>query len=232
MPRKHALLLLVVASALPATPLALPRLRSQLKRSFRLQYALRGGAQPIHAVPATDARSESFVQRKLIAPLKAVMQHGVSEQTLKMSLAVGATCGVFPVPLTTWAVTILANAAMPALNPLAMQLSNSVVTPLMVPLFPVFVRMSALVRGGAAAEISFGAIKDAFSELGFLGGLQELRAPLLSAVMGWALLTPLLLSIFYVVFMHPARKIAERYAPAESAAVSGAVGRTAFAPAR
>jgi hypothetical protein len=151
------------ARALSARPLLERRAASELRTLCALRGGLGRRGRAVAPPPSEPAKG-NMVQRAL-EPLKAMLQRGISPRVLAASLALGGACGVFPVPLTTWAVTLAANALVPSLNPLAMQLANSVVTPLMVPLFPVFLQVAALIRGPAAASFRFGDIRAQFQKV-------------------------------------------------------------------
>lgn len=194
--------------ALPALSTdRLHALRGGLESSARLRSSITLTAQPA---------ATGFVQQRLVAPLKALMQRGLTPHTLALSLAYGGACGVFPVPLTTWAVTLLANALMPRLNPIAMQFANSIVTPLMIPLFPLFLHVATLIRGPMRSHFRFADIRSRFQSDGFVQGLLDLREPLGFAVIGWAVLFPVLAILFYLLSIAPARALANACAPVET----------------
>lgn len=216
-------LLLALAAARPVPP-------APEARGSAHALTLRGGLGPRRAqpppspaeLPASAGGVGGFVQRSVVQPLTTLMQRGITPRTLAASLALGGACGVFPVPLTTWAVTLLANAIFPALNPLAMQIANSIVTPLMVPLFPVFLKVSTKLRGPMRADFSFADIRAQFAAVGFAGALSGLKEPLGRAVLGWAVMLPLLYAVLYAISLAPAHALARKYAPTVGLGAAGA----------
>ncbi|KAJ1630454.1 hypothetical protein T492DRAFT_1003187 [Pavlovales sp. CCMP2436] len=205
---------MICAAALPCAAVRDVHGRRDLGRcSAPALAALRGGFRlgKRREEPPPPPKPAGFLQRAVVEPLKAAMQHGSSPHTLTASIALGGACGVFPVPLTTWAVTLLANALLPMLNPLAMQLANSLVTPLMVPLFPVFLATAARLKGPMAAEFRFADIKSQFAAEGFVGALKRLQEPLGRAVVGWAVLLPVIFGVLYVLTLKPSHMLSAKY---------------------
>jgi len=83
-----------------------------------------------------------------------------------------------------------------------------------VPLFPLFLRVAGVLRGPMRDAFSFGDVRAQFATLGIVAGLERLREPLGRAVLGWAVMLPLIFAVFYALAFMPARAFARQYGPA------------------
>ena len=93
-----------------------------------------------------------LLRRRLADPLLLLLKQGLTPETLALSLALGATLGLFPVVGATTALCVAAGVALRLSHP-ALQLANLVVYPLQLPLVLVFVRLGERIVG--AAPMSF-----------------------------------------------------------------------------
>jgi uncharacterized protein (DUF2062 family) len=85
-------------------------------------------------------------QQRVVEPVKGLLRHGATPERLSWSLAIGLVVGVNPL-LGSTTVLALALAGVFKLNVVASQLSNHVVYPLELLMFPVFVKLGSLLFG-------------------------------------------------------------------------------------
>jgi uncharacterized protein (DUF2062 family) len=87
-----------------------------------------------------------FVQRRVVKPVVDLLRVGATPERLAWSLAMGVVIGINPVLGST---TVLALAAASAfrLNYVASQVSNHIVYPLQLLLFPVWIAMGSVLFG-------------------------------------------------------------------------------------
>ena len=88
----------------------------------------------------------SFLHTQIIAPVKALLQQGLTPQALALSLATGFVLGFFPIFwVTTFFCVIVAGFL--KLNQVAIQVANYCVYPLQFILFIPFIRLGELMFG-------------------------------------------------------------------------------------
>jgi len=88
----------------------------------------------------------SFVQRRVVKPVMDLLRVGATPERLAWSLAMGVVIGINPV-LGSTTLLALAAASVFRLNYIASQVSNHVVYPLQLLLFPVWVKLGSLLFG-------------------------------------------------------------------------------------
>ena len=86
----------------------------------------------------------SWLHRRMVIPVLALLRMGATPERLAWSLAVGLVVGVNPL-LGSTTLVALGIAAAFRLNFVASQLTNHAMYPLELAMFPVFVRMGSLV---------------------------------------------------------------------------------------
>ena len=121
---------------------------------------------------------KQLLEKYLIAPLRALLQQGLSPRLLALSLAVGLIVGIFPVLGTTTVLCTLV-AAVFRLNQIAVQTAHFLMTP---------VQLLLIIREGLAL-ISEGAVH----------AITVLWDAILHAMLGWVLLGPALFVVVYVM---------------------------------
>ena len=84
----------------------------------------------------------SWVQRRLVLPVKAQLAQGTSPDAVGLALAVGAACGLFPIFGTTTVLTVLICARL-RLNQVLTQPANHLLTPAQFAGMLVFARLGA-----------------------------------------------------------------------------------------
>lgn len=137
----------------------------------------------------TDSAAEprvSWLRRRLLDPLVALLRQGLSPQGLAWSMAVGLAFGVFPVLGTS---TLLCAAAgfTFRLNQPAMQLVNYLAYPLQLLLLIPFIRVGERLTGQVALPLSLPALLQG-AKADALGTLASLGTRILPACLAWVLL--------------------------------------------
>jgi uncharacterized protein (DUF2062 family) len=89
-------------------------------------------------------RVASWIHRRVVIPVLALLRMGATPERLAWSLAVGVVVGVNPL-LGSTTLLALALAAAFRLNVVASQLSNHLMYPLELAMFPVFVKLGSVV---------------------------------------------------------------------------------------
>ncbi|MCM2333280.1 MAG: DUF2062 domain-containing protein [Anaeromyxobacteraceae bacterium] len=132
----------------------------------------------------------SFLQRRLIAPLRAQLTQGVTPSRLALALALGVTIGVIPVLGATTLLAALA-ASLLRLNQPAIQVANYAAYPLQLGLFIPFFHAGAALFGGPRLQVTVDQLQAELSADVPATVLRYLGANL-RAVAAWALVAPVL----------------------------------------
>ncbi len=152
-----------------------------------------------------------FFERRLVAPLIAFLQQGLSPEKLSLCVALGVTLGTFPVLGST---TILCTVAAVALrlNMPAIQLINYFAYPLQLVLFIPFIRAGEFLFRQPPLPIDLVQI---FSMLqaDMFGAIQSLWWTNMRAIVAWSLAAPPAGFAIYFIL----RPIFIRLAPSRSA---------------
>lgn len=127
-----------------------------------------------------------FLQQRVVDPVLALLKQGVTPDKIALSMAAGATLGVFPVLGTT---TILCTVAALAfrLNLVAIQIVNWLVYPLQLALLIPFFRAGAWLFGAAPLGLTPHQLVAMFRE-DFAGSLHALWGATWHAAVAWLLL--------------------------------------------
>lgn len=139
----------------------------------------------------------SFLQRRLVGPVKALLTQGMSPRLLALSLATGAIVGVFPVLGTTTILCTLA-AALLRLNLVAVQTVHFLLTPVQLLLIIPFVRVGEHLMDATPQPLSITAGMDLIAQ-GALQAVVVLRDAIFHAVLGWLVLGPATLILIAMV---------------------------------
>ena len=153
-----------------------------------------------------------FLRRRLANPLLLLLKQGLAPEALALSLALGATLGLFPVLGVTTALCVAAGFAL-RLNHPALQLANYAVYPLQIPLILVFVRLGESIVGATPMPVSVERLLVLFREdpLAFLARFGWTG---LHGMLGWLTVAPLIGGALYVGLLLFLRYTARRVAPA------------------
>lgn len=151
------------------------------------------------------------MRRRLVTPLLLLLKQGLTPESLALSLALGATLGLFPLLGTTMALCGVAGVVLRLHHP-ALQLANFAVYPLQLSLVFAFVRLGERLVGAAPLPFSVEGLlalvrEDPVSFLGRFGWTG------LHAVLGWLTVAPLLCVALYAALL-PLLRLAARRAPA------------------
>ena len=104
-------------------------------------------------MPALLGKRAAGHATRMIEPLTRLLKAGVSPERLAWSLAVGAVVGVNPLIGST-TVLALGLAMLLRLNVVASQVSNHLMYPLELLLFPVFIKLGSLLFGTPALPLA------------------------------------------------------------------------------
>ena len=161
----------------------------------------------------------SFVERRLVRPLKAFLIQGATPRKLACSVACGIVCGLFPVMgATTLLCTVMA--LLFGLNLPATQLVNYFIYPLQLALIVPFIRAGEFLLHVESTRLSLRQMIAIFHQ-DPIQGLHLLWRLALHGVFAWALLAPVVFAAAYCIFLPPLARIAESIArPRKSAAVT------------
>jgi len=153
-----------------------------------------------------------FLRRRLGGPVLVLLKQGLGPETLALSLALGASLGLFPVLGATTALCVAAGVTLRLSHP-ALQLANYAVFPLQVPLILFFVRLGERFVGAAPISFSVERLLLAFREdpLAFLAGFGWTG---LHGILGWLAVAPLIGGALYVGLVPLLRFAARQVAPA------------------
>jgi len=158
----------------------------------------------------SGGRFERWVRRRVRATVAAVRAQPVSAEALALSIAVGITGGVFPIPGVT---TLVCGVFIYLfkLNVAACQLVNFLLTPLELALVLPFIRLGELIFN-VSDPLPFSPQEFAtlLSE-GFFGSLSLLGGSFLRAVAAWALVSVLATFLLYFVLLRVLSWIGTKY---------------------
>ena len=138
-----------------------------------------------------------FLQRRLVAPLLALLRQGVTPRELALSLALGATIGLIPVLGVSSALCALA-ALLLRLNMPAIQLVNYLLTPLQLLLIIPLLRFGERLVGAPPYPVTLESGLALLSQ-GVINAVQVLAMAIAHATLGWLVLAPLLAFVLYRV---------------------------------
>lgn len=157
-----------------------------------------------------------FLRRHLADPILLLQKQGLTPEKLALSLALGATLGLFPLLGATTVLCLAAGLALRLSHP-ALQLANYAVYPLQLPLLLAFVRLGERLVGAAPMPLSVARLLASFRDdpalfiarFGWTG---------LHGILGWLTLAPLVAGALYLGLVPLLRYAATRLAPGPEAA--------------
>jgi hypothetical protein len=149
-----------------------------------------------------------FLRRYVMNPVLALLEQGLTPKKLALSLALGVVCGLFPVLGATTLLCVAFGFAL-RLSHAALQLANYLVYPLQVALILGFVRLGERTLNASPMPFSVSAIVAAARENPALF-LERFGLTGLHAILGWALVAPLLAAGLYVALLPLLRTAAAR----------------------
>eukprot|EP00296_Roombia_truncata_P007964 JP446423.1.p1 GENE.JP446423.1~~JP446423.1.p1 ORF type:complete len:186 (+),score=25.53 JP446423.1:57-560(+) len=150
---------------------------------------------------STQASNESFLQRKVVGPVKRLLKANINNEKLALSFALGISLGLFPIPGTTFILCFIAT-ALAGVNPIAIQISNLCMTPLELILIPYFSRLGArLLHVPVAFESPAALLLGLQSDV--WGTLSTFRLAIAHSIIGWVFFAPFATAILYFVVCLP-----------------------------
>jgi uncharacterized protein (DUF2062 family) len=155
-----------------------------------------------------DSRTRDFVQRRLIAPLLALLRQGVTPRSLALSLALGITIGLIPVLGVSTALCALVALGL-RLNMPAIQLVNYLLTPVQLILIIPFLRFGEQLARAPRFPVTLESGLALLSH-GVLDTVRILWIAIVHATLGWIVLAPLIAWALYRIL----RPVLLRLAPA------------------
>jgi uncharacterized protein (DUF2062 family) len=129
-----------------------------------------------------------FLQRRLVAPLLALLRQGVSPRKLALSLALGIVIGLVPILGVSTALCALAALAL-RLNMPAIQLVNYLLTPLQLLLIIPLLRLGEWLAREPRFPITLEAGLALLSQ-GVVNAVSILSTAIAHAALGWIVLAP------------------------------------------
>jgi len=156
-----------------------------------------------------------FLRRRLADPVLLLLRQGLTPEALALSLALGATLGLFPVLGATTALCVAAGLALRLSHP-ALQLANYAVYPLQVPLILVFVRLGERFAGATPMPFSVERLLFFFRE-DPLAFFERFGRTGFHAILGWLALAPLFGAALYLGLLPLLRYAARQLALAPEA---------------
>jgi len=130
-----------------------------------------------------------FLQRRLVAPLLALLRQGVAPQKLALSLALGIVLGLVPVLGVSTALCALAALTL-RLNMPAIQLVNYLLMPVQLLLIIPFLRFGEMLVNAPRFPITLESGLALLSH-GVIDAVRILATAIFHATLGWLLLAPL-----------------------------------------
>jgi len=145
-----------------------------------------------------------FLQRRLVAPLLALLRQGVTPRKLALSLALGVVIGLVPILGVSTALCALAALAL-RLNMPAIQLVNYLLTPVQLLLIIPLLRFGEWLAQAPRFPVTLDSGLALLSH-GAIGAVSVLATAIVHATLGWIVLAPLaafaLFRILEPVFRH------------------------------
>ena len=142
---------------------------------------------------------KGFWQRKFVKPIIDLLNQGISLQKIVLSIAIGATLGVIPVPGATTILCAIA-AILFRLNHPAIQLVNYLVYPLQIILLIPFYRAGEFVFNVEPLSLSASQVVGMIKE-DVWAAIKFLWDTTLHAVVVWCILAPILVAILYYLLL-------------------------------
>ena len=157
---------------------------------------------------AVAAPTESFLQRRLIRPILALLRQGITPEKIALSLAMGVVCGLFPIMGATTLLCMVAAFCL-GLNQVAVQIVNYVMSPFQVGGILFFVRLGERLLGAAPIPLSPLELLRRFEE-DPLASIRSFGISGVHAVLGWTAVAPFLAVALYALVVPVLRRAAEQ----------------------
>ena len=152
--------------------------------------------------------SGSLWQRKLVRPIIDLLKQGVTPEKMALSLALGATLGIFPVLGSTTALCAIAALAF-GLNLPAIQIVNYFVYPVQIVLLIPFFRLGERLFQAPHLAVSVPQIYAMIHE-NVWSVMRSLGTTTWHAIVVWGLAAPLIVSVLYFALTPLLRRVLQR----------------------
>jgi len=139
--------------------------------------------------------NRTFLQRRLVDPLLALMRQGVTPRELALSVALGVTIGLIPVLGVSTLLCALA-ALLLKLNMPAIQIVNYLLAPLQLILIIPLLRLGERLAGSPPFPVTLESATALFSQ-SVVHAIQVLATAIAHATLAWLVLAPLLIIGLY-----------------------------------
>jgi uncharacterized protein (DUF2062 family) len=136
-----------------------------------------------------------FLNRRLVAPLLALLRQGVTPDELALCLSLGVAIGLVPVLGVSTALCALTAFAL-RLNQPAIQIVNYLLTPLQLLLIIPFLRFGEWLARAPRSPITLESGLALLSE-GVLHAVTVLGTAIVHATLGWLVIAPLAVFVLY-----------------------------------
>jgi len=153
-------------------------------------------------------REGGLLRKRLIDPVIGLLKQGSSPGRVSLSLAVGATIGLFPLVGTTTAMNVVV-ALLFRLNLVANQAGNWLVYPLQILLVIPFMKLGTVFLGTVGPAFGLAELKEIFGS-GLLPALEQLGGLALAAVLAWTLVAPATVGLLFLLSYPLVRRLAKR----------------------
>jgi len=148
----------------------------------------------------------SFLQRRVVAPLRAQLTQGITPEKLALTFGLGLAGGLFPFLGFTTALCFLL-AVVFRLNQPVIHLLNQLLWPIHLPMIAVYVKAGALLYGEPAlpfdaelvTRLFFHSQREFWARFGLMG---------LHALTAWLITVPLLVALGYGLSLPLLRRLA------------------------
>ena len=157
---------------------------------------------------AVSAPRESFWQRRIVAPIAAQLQQGITPEKIALTIALGFVLGTFPILGST---TLLCGIAALVfrLNQPIIQLVNYVTYPLQLALLIPFYRAGETLFGKAHIPLSIPLLFQRFGADAWQF-LKDFGIIAVQGIVVWTLLAPVCIAAFYFLTRPPLRALATK----------------------
>ncbi len=146
-----------------------------------------------------------FLQRRVVAPLLALLRQGVTPERLAMSVALGIAIGLIPV-LGVSTALCAAAALLLGLNLPAIQLVNYLLTPLQLLLIIPQLRLGEWIVGAPPFPITLESGLAMLAD-GVWNAVRTLSTAILHATLAWLAVAPLLVLLLYFMLAGVFRRL-------------------------
>lgn len=152
-----------------------------------------------------SARLSSFLQRRIVEPLREQLTQGVTPGRLALALALGAVIGVIPI-LGATTLLCAVTAVVLRLNQPAVQVANYAAYPLQLALLIPFFHAGAWLFGRPDVELTVQQLRDELRADRW-GTLAHYAGANARAVAVWAVLAPLAGTLLFFVLRPVLRRV-------------------------